>query len=202
MGKQITIMETDYIKPTGSCRAIKDLSGQKFGRLTVMKFSHMAAGRGSFWLCACDCGKQSVSSRNSLLRGSIKSCGCLNIEMTIATHVLPNGQGCFNRTYNGYKQAAKSKGRDFELTREEFKSLIDDDCHYCGCAPFNTMRSRTHGDDYKYNGIDRKDNSLGYIVSNCVTACAICNQAKHRFSYDEFMVWINRITSFRNSHGD
>lgn len=192
-------MEIKYIKPSNSYRSVKDISGIRFGRLIVMRFSHIVSGRGSFWLCVCDCGKENTVSRNALMRKGIRSCGCLNKDRTIETHVLPDGLGCFNRIYNQYKQASKAKQRSFELTREEFKLLVDGHCHYCGCKPSNIMKSRTNADDYIYNGIDRKDNDIGYVLYNCVTACSICNQAKHDFSYEEFMNWIKTLISFRNN---
>jgi hypothetical protein len=60
----------------------KDLTNQKFGRLTVLCF----IGRGKHggdaqWLCRCDFGKQSVIVRgNNLHSGHTKSCGCWNLE--------------------------------------------------------------------------------------------------------------------------
>lgn len=54
----------------------KDLTGQKFGQLTVLQ-SHGANkdGRG-IWLCQCSCGKMTVVSTNKLTGGQTKSCGC------------------------------------------------------------------------------------------------------------------------------
>lgn len=49
----------------------------------------------------------------------------------------------------------------------------------------------------KYNGVDRKDNSIGYTIDNCVTACKLCNYAKKAMSYDNFIDWLDRITKFR-----
>jgi len=54
---------------------LPDLIGQRFGKLTVLSFSH--SGRwGRYWTCLCDCGGQSKVSTNSLRRGNTKSCGC------------------------------------------------------------------------------------------------------------------------------
>ena len=36
-----------------------DLVGQKFGRLTVVKFSHVRDSR-TYWLCKCDCGTEVI----------------------------------------------------------------------------------------------------------------------------------------------
>lgn len=59
----------------------KDLTGQKFGRLTVLsRASDKKPGR-PMWLCQCSCGNQIiVSSTNLTKSGGTKSCGCLRHE--------------------------------------------------------------------------------------------------------------------------
>lgn len=52
-----------------------DLTGQRFGRLTVIERSDSKNGRAT-WLCKCDCGNTKVISGVDLRRGTIKSCGC------------------------------------------------------------------------------------------------------------------------------
>ena len=56
-----------------------DMLGQKFGRLTVIKYSHFEK-RNHYWLCKCDCGKEKIVRRSRLLDGNTKSCGCLRDE--------------------------------------------------------------------------------------------------------------------------
>lgn len=55
---------------------LKDLSGQKFGKLTIISY-HGIINRKSHWNCICDCGITCVKNGNSLKFGHIKSCGCL-----------------------------------------------------------------------------------------------------------------------------
>lgn len=54
---------------------VKEMSGQRFGSLTVVSFSHTVKTH-SFWKCKCDCGTELLVRRNSLVSGSQKSCGC------------------------------------------------------------------------------------------------------------------------------
>ena len=57
---------------------IKDLTGQRFGKLTVIK---MVEGvRPITWLCKCDCGKFVKVRRGNLVNGSTRSCGCLRAD--------------------------------------------------------------------------------------------------------------------------
>jgi len=57
---------------------IKNLLGQKFGRLSVVKFSHVK--RRAFWKCLCDCGNSLTIHSKDLMNGNTKSCGCYKIE--------------------------------------------------------------------------------------------------------------------------
>ena len=59
----------------------KDLSGMKFGRLTVIEQAgHDGYGK-ILWRCQCDCGAEKVTHGRSLVNGNCKSCGCLNLDV-------------------------------------------------------------------------------------------------------------------------
>lgn len=55
-----------------------DLTGSRFGRLTVIERAPNKNGRVQ-WVCQCDCGNKVIVSRNSLRSGTTQSCGCLKI---------------------------------------------------------------------------------------------------------------------------
>lgn len=57
-----------------------DLSGRRFGRLSVIQFSHRCSGGRLYWSCKCDCGNASTVRAENLRRGKTSSCGCLNLE--------------------------------------------------------------------------------------------------------------------------
>ena len=52
-----------------------DLTGQRFGRITVLRPAENIGGR-TAWVCRCDCGQEAVIRTNNLRRGRTKSCGC------------------------------------------------------------------------------------------------------------------------------
>ena len=58
---------------------VKDLSGNRYGRLEVLSYSH-SENRTAFWLCRCDCGELKAANGYSLRNGATKSCGCLARE--------------------------------------------------------------------------------------------------------------------------
>ena len=52
---------------------VVDLTNQKFGRLTAIKY--LGASK---WLCKCDCGNEHIVLSELLQKGNVKSCGCIN----------------------------------------------------------------------------------------------------------------------------
>lgn len=58
-----------------------DLSGRRFGRLTVLKMVPKVLGqKQTKWECLCDCGKSVIVFGGNLVRGNSNSCGCLGRE--------------------------------------------------------------------------------------------------------------------------
>ena len=60
----------------------KDLTGQKFGRLLVIKESGKSKSGKTLWECRCVCGKITIVFLCHLSSGHTKSCGCLIREIT------------------------------------------------------------------------------------------------------------------------
>ena len=58
----------------------KNLVGQRFGRLVVIKFIKINQNHKSVWRCLCDCGNEYDVIGAALINGSTQSCGCLHRE--------------------------------------------------------------------------------------------------------------------------
>ena len=70
---------------------VKDIAGQRFGRLVVLRLSHLDVG--AHWDCRCDCGTETNVSRRDLRNGNTKSCGCLNRDQTISRNIQKTTHG-------------------------------------------------------------------------------------------------------------
>ena len=71
------IVDNASIKEKGGhSRSKVDLTGQRFGKLTVLQPADNVDGR-TAWLCRCDCGKETVIRTNRLRSGHTTSCGCV-----------------------------------------------------------------------------------------------------------------------------
>lgn len=62
-----------------------DLTGNKYGRLLVIKHNGKNNGGVSTWECVCDCGNTKIADSGNLKRGCIRSCGCLRVENATRT---------------------------------------------------------------------------------------------------------------------
>jgi hypothetical protein len=69
-------------------KKIKDITGQRFGRLVALERLDRKRGSSFLWRCQCDCGKIVETSANSLLSGNTRSCGCLRIEAIRRTNAM------------------------------------------------------------------------------------------------------------------
>jgi hypothetical protein len=167
----------------------KDLTGQRFGNLVVKKCLKLKSSCSNYyWLCECDCGKEIEVRGGSLTSGTTKSCGCLKILYKDRT--IPAKK----KLFRSYQIRAKNKNLKFTLSFEEFLNLTSHNCHYCGSPPSNKIEEgKTTKTFYVYSGIDRIDNTKGYIIENCVSCCSICNYAKTNLSVDKFIKWVQQL---------
>jgi len=182
-----------YTKSCG-CIHLIDLTGQKFGRLTVIRRSYPNGNSGEpRWLCKCECGKETVVKGACLRKGEIRSCGCLRKELARNRRILPLGLASMKSVIDSYKRNAKIRGIEWNLIEEQFAEITKKDCYYCGAKPNNKRYQPRNNGEYIYNGIDRKDNTKGYTIDNVVPCCSICNMAKSNLTEQEFKDWIKRL---------
>lgn len=88
--------------------------------------------------------------------------------------------------YGSYKYVCKRKGIKLNLDIDEFIDFIYQKCFYCGKIP-----------DFKHpNGIDRKNQNLGYDLDNCVPCCTECNYMKRKMSDKEFIEKCSQISNY------
>ena len=188
----------------------EDLTGKKFGKLTVLKFDgyNKVYGRSRvpYWLCKCDCGETKSIAGQTFKDGRVNSCGCLlesfrkNIlpDSNRLQKTLPEGLALFNEICSNYRCSARRRNLKFSLTKEEMQFLFKSNCYYCGITPSKIRQSRHNSQTYVYNGIDRIDNDEGYITGNVVACCNMCNNAKHDLTLNEFQDWIKQLVRHNN----
>lgn len=185
-----------------------DMTGMTVGRLKVIEFAGIM-NKAAQWVCECYCGNLTIVSRPALLstlkgrESGTKSCGCSRKtgKGSRPRYTMENTtlQSAMNQAYKSYKVAAQKRNLEFSLTKNEFHAIVKQNCHYCGSEPSMIKKSNAiHREviPYTHNGIDRKDNLMGYSLDNSLPCCSICNHAKHTLNYDEFKEWIIKASDY------
>ncbi len=189
----------DVKKPTG--RPPKIYIDQKFNRLTIInQYAKFDQGKNSviWFTCVCDCGTIKDIRSSHVKDGNTQSCGCLTVETNKKLNSIGHGEANANILFLQYRKQAIKRRLVFEITREDLKFFAKQNCHYCGSCPSNVCNRPSSNGAYTYPGIDRINSNVGYIISNLVPCCGMCNRAKLDFSVEEFEQWINRLVKHRN----
>lgn len=63
----------------------QDLTGEKYGKLTVISENGRGKYNGYYWNCVCDCGNEAVVLGRNLKSGTTRSCGCLHTKPPVIT---------------------------------------------------------------------------------------------------------------------
>lgn len=135
------------------------------------------------YLCRCDCGKEfSVPRWKLKVRTKFPlHCGDSKHRRISAT------DRTVRRYYRGeLKKSAVVRGIQFSLNIEEVKDFVIRPCYYCGEVLDESIEIKKSGkytiEVIKIHGIDRVDNSKGYVQGNCVPCCTQCNIDKRSIS--------------------
>ena len=86
-----------------------DITGERFGRLLVIKYSGKDTDGHSLWECSCECGKTKVIRGKSIRIGDTQSCGCFKRESLIksrTTHGMKKTKEW--RIWSGIKSRCKN----------------------------------------------------------------------------------------------
>lgn len=162
-----------------------DLTGKRFGHLIVTGRLPNIRRNATRFLCQCDCGKTVSRLSSSLKKGLATSCGCWKS--------LPNGEGAFRALYRATEFNAYYRKIGWNLTEEFFRWITQQPCHYCGTEPYQIYQPTRKSGGYMFNGIDRVNNDVGYIESNCVPCCGVCNYMKSATPVNDFRDWIIQV---------
>lgn len=174
-------------------RELNNLLGKRFGRLTVIKREQSRTSPNgtpkTMWLCQCDCGNKRIVGACNLARkdrANTSSCGCMRLDVISSKQWL-------KVEYFRYIKSNRRKRIHliFQLSEHKFGELILGNCSYCGAKP----AIRMHVGGRLRNGIDRINNSVGYVDSNCVTCCPTCNKMKGTLAKDEFLIHTKKIAA-------
>lgn len=188
-----------------------DLTGKKFGKLTVNNVVGFTKARNSIWSCSCECGGCVDVVSTDLTRGRVKSCGCgrnknKSSECSLDIKILRK----FNTAYN-HMIARVYGNREFDSQYYKNRIFVCDKW-----LEFNGFKEDMW-DSYilhikefglKHTTLDREDNNKNYCKENCRWA-TLYEQVENRRNQIEFKaispsgeIFISKNQRrFSNEHG-
>jgi len=161
-----------------------NLLNKKFGSLTVIdKCNEKTKSRGVFWLCRCDCGKETKVTSNSLTSGNTQTCGSKNKHPKLKSFC---GEISLNHI-NSIRQNAIKRNLEFKVTPEFLWDLFlkqNRKCFLSGIELyFSAIRKETTA------SLDRIDNKEGYIDTNVRWVHKQINIMRSDCDDEEFLNW-------------
>jgi len=152
---------------------VLDLSGQKYGRLTVVEYVGKDKHNTAMWRCKCDCGNDIIVTSHRLRSGNTKSCGCLLKEIQDLrgkkfgklTAIEPVGKRWAHTLWRCQCEC----GKVIETTIGELKRGKSS----CGCA------NRTHAEAMKEKRID-----ISGMKFSRLTAIEYIEYGPHRYKWE------------------
>lgn len=146
-----------------------DLTGQRFGRWTVLERAENNKHNQVQYLCRCDCGKETIVTANTLRNGESKSCGCLHKEIvgTIGRITNTVHGGRHTRLYTTWKNM---KQRCYYPKQKSYKHYGARGITVCNewLHDFAAFRDWALSNGYRDDlTIDRIDVNGNYEPSNC-----------------------------------
>lgn len=188
-----------------------DYTNKRIGVLHVIERVYSRSSPTPLWHAICQCGKHIEITSYSIRYQHIPSCGCQRPISKTSKEPLDRTLDYYIKQY---RQKASRDQIEWNLTRQEFASLIKQNCNYCGIQPsrianaYNATRckeaksslsrARHKTGEMLVNGIDRVDSKRGYSVDNCVPCCKHCNVGKLDQTKEQFLQWINRVWTHQN----
>ena len=164
-------------------RAVKLVSGQIFGRLTVVEFAY-SKKKQRYWKCNCECGQVIITPASRLMNGGTQSCGCLQRQRASEANLLDltPGQVFGKLTILEYDHTSKHNHRYWKCLCDcgnskvlSVSEVMSGKVKSCGC-----LKSQPEIDLRAYV------QSLGFLDA-CCTQKVIKNEAGNRLELDVYV---------------
>ena len=158
------------------CLRFNDLTGKKYGNLTVLEFVGQDADKNNLWKCKCRCGNICVVPAHRLISGHTRSCGCLSIKVHTKhgdsrSRLYKIYRGMLDRCYNPHTASYNSYGGQGVKVCKQWHNPKNPDKAYkkfrkwaYANGYYDQPKDTPYGD---LLSIERKDPTGDYCPENC-----------------------------------
>lgn len=177
-----------------------DLTGQRFGKLTVLGLIKPLNknNRCLYWKCKCECGNEKNIQGGHLRSGHTNSCGCSWYEFGKQRKSW-KGHGEIPSTYfTRLLSGAKKRKHPFNITIEYLWKLFLKQERKCALS--GLPLDFTYGRNHHHKGtasVDRIDSTKGYIENNVQWVHKDINWMKQDYSNEYFLKLCNIINEYK-----
>lgn len=143
-----------------------NLTGQKIGRLSVIKLAEK--GPRAWWICICDCGTIKTISSSLLRSGQITSCGCYKKEND-GKHCIKHGMAAGGKVTPEYNCWRHMKRRCLNPKDGKYDRYGGRGIKICDrwINNFENFLSDMGKRPFAWSEINRIDNDGNYTPENC-----------------------------------
>jgi len=177
-------------------RQKKNLDGEIFGHLAVLKHLVEVKRNSPVWLCRCTCGNTTEVLSYNLTSGKTRSCGCSRLAKG-PEHFNWKGFGQISGNFwSSIRKHAKDRNLSFQITKEEAMSAYQNQNGRCALS--GELLTLPTGDSLtdRTASLDRINSSEGYNAGNIQWVHKKINMAKGRMSDEEFINMCKSVASW------
>jgi hypothetical protein len=176
-----------------------DIVNQKIGMLNVTGETKKTP-KTKFFKCVCDCGNIRFHTKQNLLKGTIKSCGCFKLINKGKIHKNWKGYGEISASFFiRLKEIAKRRKIKFNLNIKFLSDLYEKQKRKCAISGLEITFPLTWKESHKFNytcSLDRIDSSKEYTKDNVQWVHKNINMMKQQFEEKYFISLCNEISKF------
>lgn len=176
----------------------KDLTGIKFGKLTVISLLDERKNNNRYWVCKCECGNTKEMRASHLLKGYSKSCGCNWHNKNKHNYNWKGYEDIPLDFFSKIKRGAESRKLEFNITIEYLWDLFIKQNKKCALSGMDLFFSETrkNKDKSRTVSVDRIDSSNGYIEGNIQWVHKTINIMKNSLSDEGFIEFCRKVTEY------
>ena len=185
-------MQEFDIKPRKSGRQTVDLSGQIFGKLTVVSRIKGKDERHPTWECSCECGGICFADTSSLKNGSKTSCPKCGRKRIGDFHWKGNGE-ISGKFWSQIKWGASVRNLCFDITPNFAWDLYLKQNKKCALTGVDIVIQRNNDNNAS---LDRIDSSKPYLEDNVQWVHKRINWMKGDMTEPDLLYWSSKVVEY------